>query len=595
MNYYDILSAVYEMNNEIVGCRVDNVFSTISGNVYVFRLICKNLEKFLLIEPGKRIHLTKYTRLKELDSKVMKLRELVRDSIVQNIEVIDRERIVKITLSNGNIIYIEIIPRGVLVVTNLEDVILFASEYREMKDRKIKLNLKYVLPPRQELKEDDFQKILKKGNLSKILGIPQEIIELLNLKISKIEEIEIIKKKIEEIENNIKSGNIVPCKVRDTIVPFNVEGCIKYSGSYNEALDEYFLEIEKKESEEKLKEELEKERQKIINTIESIKSEISNFRIKAEQARKIADLLMLKMQDVQEIINSQKFRKDIKSDKIILQLEGLEVEIDPKISIGKNASIYYEIAKEYEEKIKSAMNSIQKLQERLMEIEREILEKKEEVKISIKKREWYERYRWSFTVNNLLVLAGRDISQNESIVKKYLTNKDIFLHADIQGAAATVLKTDDGKFSEDDINDAALIAGCYSKAWKIGFGSIEVYWVYGSQVSKSPPSGEYLQKGSFMIYGKKNYVKVKLELYLGLEKIENSFRVIVGSERVVKNRAYKIYFKIVPGNTDPSKLSEKILKILTKELNLKGLSVLKDEIIRALPGKSEIDKVIKIE
>ncbi|MEM4138249.1 MAG: hypothetical protein QW250_01690, partial [Sulfolobaceae archaeon] len=54
-------------------------------------------------------------------------------------------------------------------------------------------------------------------------------------------------------------------------------------------------------------------------------------------------------------------------------------------------------------------------------------------------------------------------------------------------------------------------------------------------------------------------------------------------------------FKIVPGNTDPSKLSEKILKILTKELNLKGLSVLKDEIIRALPGKSEIDKVIKIE
>jgi len=591
MSYYDILAVIHELN-EIVGCKIDNIYSTISENIYIFKIACRNFEKFLLIEPGKRIHFTKYSRFKELDPKVKRLRELIRDSIIQNIEVVDKERIVKISLDNGKNIYVEIIPRGVIVVTDSQNKILFANEYKEMKDRKIKFNEDYILPPKQELKEEEIQKLLKKGNIARILGLPQDIIEILGFKASTLEEIERIKSKIEEIENDIRSGNIVPCKVKDTVIPFYIEGCTRYQ-SYSEALDEYFLELEKKESEEKLKEDLEQERQKIIKTIENIKLEINDFRTKAEKARKIAELLMSRMSEFQEIIERELIKG--KTDKITLTIEGLEIEIDPKLSIGKNASIYYNIAKEYEEKIKSAESSIIKLNERLKEIEKEILKRKEEIKISIRKKEWYEKYRWSFTINNLLVLAGRDISQNESLVKKYLDEKDIFLHADIQGAAATVLKTKNGEFKEEDITDAAVIAGCYSKAWKVGYGSIDVYWVYGNQVSKSPPSGEYLKKGSFMIYGKKNYVKVKLELYLGLEKVGESFRVIVGSERVVKNRAYKIYFKLVPGSLDPSKLSEKILKILSKELNLKGLNVLKEEIIMSLPGKSEIDKVIKIE
>jgi len=57
----------------------------------------------------------------------------------------------------------------------------------------------------------------------------------------------------------------------------------------------------------------------------------------------------------------------------------------------------------------------------------------------LRKKEWYEKYRWSISRNGYLIIAGKDASQNESIVKKYLRDKDIFLHADIAGAPATII------------------------------------------------------------------------------------------------------------------------------------------------------------
>ncbi len=48
-------------------------------------------------------------------------------------------------------------------------------------------------------------------------------------------------------------------------------------------------------------------------------------------------------------------------------------------------------------------------------------------------------------------------------------------------------------------------------------GSADAYWVYGDQVKKSAPTGEYLPRGSFFIDGKKNLVRhVKVELSVGV-------------------------------------------------------------------------------
>ena len=41
---------------------------------------------------------------------------------------------------------------------------------------------------------------------------------------------------------------------------------------------------------------------------------------------------------------------------------------------------------------------------------------------------------------NYLVIAGRDMQQNELIVKKYMRAGDLYVHADLHGASSVVIK-----------------------------------------------------------------------------------------------------------------------------------------------------------
>lgn len=39
-----------------------------------------------------------------------------------------------------------------------------------------------------------------------------------------------------------------------------------------------------------------------------------------------------------------------------------------------------------------------------------------------------------------MVISGRDVQQNEVIVKRYMNKDDIYMHADIHGSASTIIK-----------------------------------------------------------------------------------------------------------------------------------------------------------
>lgn len=65
---------------------------------------------------------------------------------------------------------------------------------------------------------------------------------------------------------------------------------------------------------------------------------------------------------------------------------------------------------------------------------------------------------------------------------------------------------------------------CRSGAWSAKIVA-SAWWVHASQVSKTAPSGEYLTTGSFMIYGRKNFLPPQsLEMGFGI-----MFRVDDGS------------------------------------------------------------------
>ena len=137
----------------------------------------------------------------------------------------------------------------------------------------------------------------------------------------------------------------------------------------------------------------------------------------------------------------------------------------------------------------------------------------------IKRKLWFEKFHWFVSSENFLVLAGRDAAQNELLVKKYLKARDIYVHADVHGAATVIVKNHlpaPLNVTLATLAEAGQFSLCLSKAWESKTVT-SAWYVFADQVSKSAPTGEYLTTGSFIIRGRKNFLPhSKLEMTFAL-------------------------------------------------------------------------------
>jgi len=251
--------------------------------------------------------------------------------------------------------------------------------------------------------------------------------------------------------------------------------------------------------------------------------------------------------------------------------------LDLKKSIEENASDYFEKAKKIKKKLKGAdialKQNLKKLKE--MESKKEKSDAKEEQlkKIPERKKEWYEKFRWFFSSDGFLVLGGRDATSNEIVVKKHTDKNDLVLHTDMAGSPFFVIKSGNKKIPESTIEEAADAVCTFSRAWKLGLQTSDVFYVTPDQVSKKTKAGEYMGRGAFMIYGKTNYINNKINLAIGITK-ENA--VMSGPVEAIKKNCEK-YLILNQGDEKVSSIAKKISYKLGPGLDL-------DEIIRALPA-----------
>ena len=112
---------------------------------------------------------------------------------------------------------------------------------------------------------------------------------------------------------------------------------------------------------------------------------------------------------------------------------------------------------------------------------------KEKKLVKKRKRQWFEKFHWFFSTDGFLVIGGRDAKSNETLVKKHMEKADTFLHANIQGGAACVIKSQGKPIPKTTLQEAALFAGVFSKAWKEKLATIDVYAVNAENVSKKAP------------------------------------------------------------------------------------------------------------
>ena len=268
----------------------------------------------------------------------------------------------------------------------------------------------------------------------------------------------------------------------------------------------------------------------------------------------------------------------------------MKIILDPRESLMQNIASYRQEAKKYRSKASGAEKAIL---ETLKESQKQNVQSTS-VK---KKREWVDAFHHFLTSKNSLVIGGRNAKQNDALFAKHCAPNEWFLHADIRGSPAVVVKnaasapiantaaTSIATATEAELQEAAQFTASFSSAWKRGFGSVDVYAVLSSQVSKHSHGG-YIDQGGFAINGERKWFKnTLLGLYICLNEDTLQFFL-----RPILAGSTKLCVKILPGDKEKNAASKAIKAYFAKKLFESGKKVKLDEaeIAKLLPGNCEV-------
>lgn len=273
--------------------------------------------------------------------------------------------------------------------------------------------------------------------------------------------------------------------------------------------------------------------------------------------------------------------------------EGQTVEVDPAESVETNASAAFDQAKDVRTKIEGAREALADTQRLIRRRKkRQVTQEKTEAKQEALSRRtfWFMAYRWCYTTEGLLMIAGRDATTNEKLVKKHMKPGDVYAHADVHGAPSTVLKTEgvDPEQLEASLEELCRFAATFSKAFN-QFASTDAYWVTPEQVTKTPRSGEFVPKGGFIIRGSRNYRKdLPLEAGVGIVHLddqggllppgtEEGHRQLMAGPWVSVKVHARPALRVVRGERKPSDVAKEISRRLGVPL---------DAVAAALPSAS---------
>ncbi|NAL76778.1 ribosome rescue protein RqcH [Nitrososphaera sp. AFS] len=328
--------------------------------------------------------------------------------------------------------------------------------------------------------------------------------------------------------------------------------------------------------------------------------------LKSTSIRKVASRLMSTVTDANnESLDNSSLREGLASDsadivlvkgKKFLEVSGERVPLNGS-SFAKISSLLFERAKELEKACGSIDVAKTKLYKQLENLRNRASAVQSKVRIGEQtSKEWYERYRWFITSEGLLSIGGRDATSNSAIIRKHLAENDLVFHAEVFGSPFFILKG--AKQSENvdqSILEVAQATVSFSRAWKDGLSSADAYWVEPSQIKRGAPTGQFLPKGSFVIEGKRNYIKgIGINLAIGVSKASSHYVMVCGPSSAIKRRS-EIYSQLAPGGLDPNALSKKVKSELVRvTLGILGIEKQNSDLLNyvKLLGLADITRTI---
>ena len=265
---------------------------------------------------------------------------------------------------------------------------------------------------------------------------------------------------------------------------------------------------------------------------------------------------------------------------LTLELGGQSLPISLRSSTGENATSFYERAKDMERRAEGARVALKQTEREISGYKRRQVKAPDKPEMRSRRPEWYEKFRWFFSTEGNLVISGRDARSNEGLVRRHLEERDIYAHADVHGAPSTVVKAGKGEVGSIAKEEACIQALIHSSTWKAGTTAGDVYWVSADQVTKRPTSGEFVARGSFVIRGKRNYIR-NLEARCGVGWIDDRF--VCGPLGAIQHHCGR-NLEVVPGNRKKSDVAKEVIHSLAPG---EGADI--DQLIQVLPaGKLDI-------
>ena len=622
---------VNEIGKRIEGYYVSNIYG-ISRNSILFKLHHPEKPDILLMFStfGFWITTRKIEQIEE-NRLIKRLRNDLLRSKISEIKQIGTERIVYITFSGLNQEFIlvgEFFGDGNIVLCNKEMKVLSLLHSIDVRHRKLNVGLNYELPPlgglnifEITLKDiSDIQSVPTAAVrwIGRTLGLPtkytEEIMKLANTSPQSPgnslsgDDIEKIFTATKSITEKVVNGVHEPLLVRDEkisdVLPFPV-GNIENKNStrvtsFMEGLDllftENLLEAGKTSQSNSVTQQIEEfehrleEQTKAISKVNQRTGLISAV---AKSLLEFASKGIASLDDpkILQMFKEQNISLEKERGILFVVVNGEKIKINPESSMPAIASTLFNESKKQLKAIETIESEKRKTEKILDGFRKQADVAKDSVVFTIqKKREWYERYRWFLTSDGFLSIGGRDASSNSSVIRKHLEKDDKVFHAEIVGSPFFILKNSSNN-SVSSVMETAHATVCFSRAWREGLYGLNAYWVNPDQIKTAAPSGQFIAKGSFVVEGTRNFVKVTtLQLSVGLYQKGDSYSLMCGPpEPIKKNCIY--YVSIEPSGLEMVEAAKKIklefLKFKEKEEIVKAISI--DDFIRVLPaGDSHI-------
>ena len=262
---------------------------------------------------------------------------------------------------------------------------------------------------------------------------------------------------------------------------------------------------------------------------------------------------------------------------INVSVDDLQCALSLRKTLYENAAEFYDRGKRAKQKSVGVLAALEESRKKLAEIEKRVSQV-EALKVAapaeamdevaqrrVQSKEWFEKFRWFISSEGFLVVAGKDSVSNEVLIKKYTESYDVVFHAEIVGSPFVVVKTERREVGEQTLREAGEFAASFSRAWREGMGSADVYWVKPEQLSKSGPSGESVPHGAFAISGKRNWTRsVPLKTAVGVV-LNGDAEFIGGPVEAVKAKT-RVLVVLVPGDVEGKDFLKQVLRSLTLKL-----------------------------